>query len=186
MDFSRATASAICKSSSLLALTAIVCLPSNGRTGFGLPLDLLELGLHAGRSQRLLLSACAGPRKRPGPRRGAPPRPLPPASLSSVRSFAGAQQLADERLGEHQPAFVEIGERQRTAFSSSARASMRSSASVAPRRLALDASIKPRKRLRPLPRDGSVRSRASWPMARRKSDTRTSGRSMPGEEISSR
>src|ERR1700727_138448 len=44
---------------------------------------------------------------------------------------------------------------------------------------------RPRKRLRPLTRT-AIAIRASWPTARAKSDSRTSGRSMPGDEISNR
>src|SRR5665213_4278147 len=85
IDFSRATASAICKSSSLLALTAIAPSPSLGSLGCG------PSGLLAGLEPSLFRFCLA---------------------RVALGGFFGAQRLCHQFVGEHQLGVAHISNRQ--------------------------------------------------------------------------
>src|SRR3984893_17346427 len=130
IDFSRATASAICKSSSLLALTAIFvsCFGRRHagpacRRQFGLArLALLEFRPHARGREGLGLWRGLREAARSPPRLGTLggwrrfPGLSVHASISALRRFRGPQGLADKRLAQNQPCLRDILER-KPAFS---------------------------------------------------------------------
>src|SRR5215207_9362399 len=100
ITFSRATASAICKSSSLLALTAMRSL----LLGIGLA---LEPGMdRAARRGGITLRPRMTPRRSRACRRGRF------ASGLGARRRAAAQSLADELVGQHQAGLADLVERQ--------------------------------------------------------------------------
>src|ERR1700730_7904178 len=108
IDFSRATASAICRSSSLLALTAIfVSCFGRSRAGparrrqFGLiRFALLEARPHAAARSAPRLSTLAW---RPGF--------IFHACISALRRLRGPQGLADKGLAQNQPCLGDAMER---------------------------------------------------------------------------
>src|ERR1700688_3422368 len=111
IDFSRATASAICKSSSLLALTAIfVSCCGRSRAGpardrqFGLVrLALLEFRPHAAVRSAPRLGTLAG-RRFPGL--------IFHAGILAPRCFRGPQRLADKRLAQNQPCLGNVAQQE--------------------------------------------------------------------------
>src|SRR6202022_2594471 len=123
IDFSRATASAICKSSSLLALTAIfVSCFGQSRAGpvwrrqFGLVrFASLEFRPHASGQNGLGLERASREAARSAPRLGTLawrrfPGLIFHAGILALRCLRGPQGLADERLAQNQPCLDNVAE----------------------------------------------------------------------------
>src|SRR5450631_126850 len=117
IDFSRATASAICKSSSLLALTAISVSCSwrgharaaRGRRFWLRPVARLAFGYLSAGEQGFFLDGAASEAAGSAPRLGwLSGTGL--ASRSIWRRFRGPQRLADERLGQYQPRLGDVAQ----------------------------------------------------------------------------
>src|ERR1700730_11103366 len=104
IDFSRATASAICKSSSLLALTAIF-VSCFGRSRAG-PARRRQFGL----IRFALLEARPHAAVRSAPRLSTLGRPgfIFHACISALRRLRGPQGLADKGLAQNQPCLGDI------------------------------------------------------------------------------
>ena len=171
ITFSRATASAICKSSSLLALTAIEVTPSDVglrstcRAG---PAQAVSRGLRPG---------FAGAASRSDPRSARPHRRVPSVAAARCR---GAGIRGSSVVGQDETGLAEIGERQ-------ARDRLLAFLDVRQfdqHRVVLDAADDPRGSACGRRRGAAISILASWPAQRSKSLARTSGRSMPGDEIS--